>query len=503
MTCLISALMLASPPVGPHVGLEAAAHRDCPTFGAREPILGTYFFYWYNDQTREHFVNGDGSDAMTTHPLRREGERYSYDALEWWRGELADVRAAGIDFIAPVYWGTPENDPRFAWSYTGLRTLAELIAQQQAAGEPVMPVAMFYDTSTLQHNSSGYHVELDTERGRVWFYETIRNFWSLIPPVAWCRIDGRPLILLYGPGFAKSHDEALFADFRRRFVADFGVEPYLVKHMGWPGEADGVVTWGGALGLKDGTVAALGPGYDHTAVPGRQPLIVEREGGQFYVDQWHKLLARDPASRPSVVLVETWNEWHEGTDVAPSVEYGRLFVDWTRWFANQWHAGGRLPRSGPFATAQAVMWQAGEDGLGITLRSGGDGLWRAVEQGGRAAVTGAANPHSTGRYLYFDVDWSYGYDLSDGALEVGVLFWDAGATSLALEYDSRDPAGSVREGAFKAGGSIALGGTAQWRRTAFRLDDPRLADRSNGGDFRLFGGGGDIVAAEVTVSWAR
>ena len=30
------------------------------------------------------------------------------------------------------------------------------------------------------------------------------------------------------------------------------------------------------------SVASLGPGYDHSSVPDRDPLVIDREGGDFY-----------------------------------------------------------------------------------------------------------------------------------------------------------------------------------------------------------------------------
>ena len=54
----------------------------------------------------------------------------------------------------------------------------------------------------------------------------------------------------------------------------------------WPGEADSVYLWGGALAPKILDTAAVGPGYDHSAVPGRTPLVRNREEGKFYSYAW-------------------------------------------------------------------------------------------------------------------------------------------------------------------------------------------------------------------------
>jgi hypothetical protein len=114
--------------------LKEVDFADGTTFTAADRIVGTYYFYWYNVYTQEHFVNGDGSDALTDHPASTED--YSYTSAAWHRRELEDVRAAGIDFIAPVYWGAPsEYDAQAGlhWSFAGLPPLVEA-ADAMAAG---------------------------------------------------------------------------------------------------------------------------------------------------------------------------------------------------------------------------------------------------------------------------------------------------------------------------------------------------------------------------------
>ena len=155
----------------------------------------------------------------------------------------------------------------------------------------------------------------------------IRDFFSLIPPEKWARVDGRPIVFLYGANFAKAQDPEALAYVTRAFQEDFGCGLYLVKMRDWLGEADAIYQWTGFSGLQmDAKVAAVSPGYDHSAVPGRTPIVVKRCDGRKYIDRWLHLLRLNPARRPWMVHVETWNEWHEGTDVAESREYGRSYI---------------------------------------------------------------------------------------------------------------------------------------------------------------------------------
>ena len=67
------------------------------------------------------------------------------------------------------------------------------------------------------------------------------------------------------------------------------------------------------------------PGYDDREV--RDPgAMVDRRGGATYGEYW------DMAEEASVdwVLVTSWNEWHEGTEIEPSLEHGFEALSQTR-----------------------------------------------------------------------------------------------------------------------------------------------------------------------------
>lgn len=94
----------------------------------------------------------------------------------------------------------------------------------------------------------------------------------------------------------------------------------------------------GAMRLADeygvlfaGTVL---PGYDDTRI--RQPgLVYPRNGGETYRRTWDAALA----SHADWVLVCSWNEWHEGSEVEPSLEYGDLYIRLTAEYAERFKAG--------------------------------------------------------------------------------------------------------------------------------------------------------------------
>jgi hypothetical protein len=488
-------LTLLKPP-GPHCPVAAEELKAVDSYRTEQPIVGTHFFYWYDDQTKAHFVDHDGTDALTDHPANGDG--YSYKSAAWWERELLDVRAAGIDFILPVYWGYPGDYD--SWSLAGLPPLVQAWEKLVREGKRPPRVGLFYDTSTLQHNSRRWHVDLSTDAGKQWFYITIRDYFSFIPPKMWAAIEGRPVVVLYAPGFAAKQDSALFPFVREQFRRDFATDMFLVKHVGWEGEADALCSWGGALGLKAYDVAALGPGYDHSAVPNRTPLVVDREGGAFYERQWKQFLSYSLKRRAHVVLVETWNELHEGTEVCDTQEFGRQYIDLTAKYAELFHDAVMLSKTGPFANARLVEWDAGriDDQLGITVNNAGDGLMEPLEIAGSKCWRTKPSMHGS-KYVYLDLSDSFMFDEEDAALLVEIEYFDGGFGAFTLEFDSLDPTASVREGAFKSlGRPVACGGTSDWKTSTLQINGGRFANRCNGGDFRLAVSSGDLAIRRLS-----
>ena len=496
--------LLASSPPGTHIRFPREQGPPAG-FSAKERLVATYYFYWYDDESAAHFRNPDGSDGLTDHPAEAKG--YSYKRAAWHKKELQDMMDAGIEVVLPVYWGCPDNRKGAAggqnWSYDGLPPLVAAQEELLAAGLKPPRIGLFYDTSTLQYNAAGYRVDLAKADGRAWFYVSIRDFFSLIPPKLWATIEGRPIVFLYAAAFAAggTNDPKLLDYVRERFAQDFGgAKPYVVAEQSWRLPAESTYAWGAAFGLQVLGVAAVGPGYDDHAVPGRTTPRKDREGGAFYKRSWDTLLAMDPARRPSIVAIETWNELHEGTDIADSREYGRQYIDITRSYAAAWKAGERRRPSGPYADAREVAITFGPKGKrdGLRLKTGGDGEAGAAKVGDADCLQTLPNRFTGNRYLYFDVDDSFYFD-SGGSLEVTVEYLDEGTVPFGLEYDSTDPAATLA-GAYKPAGTVTRGGSGQWKQAAFALKDPRLVNRENHAtDFRLTVPAGDLKVRRIAV----
>lgn len=65
---------------------------------------------------------------------------------------------------------------------------------------------------------------------------------------------------------------------------------------------------------------SVGPGYEDTGVrPWNGKTTRRRDAGRYYGDAWRAALR----SRPHLVSVTSFNEWHEGTQIEPAVPFQR------------------------------------------------------------------------------------------------------------------------------------------------------------------------------------
>jgi hypothetical protein len=248
---------------------------------------------------------------------------------------------AGIDVALPVYWGTTEQ-----WSTDGLVNLARAKADMTAAGEKSPDIGLFFDTTILSGK------DLTKADGQDYFYSNIREFYRRIPREQWALIDGRPIIWLFIAHFPKAFNQSTFNYIYDHFQADFGVRPYIVREVNWdytvlehtgdtlrfdysrPIATEASYVWGAAAdGVSPrGTVAAVGPGYDERQIKGRPGTYRPRDNGKWYTDNF----AKATASHRRMLVIETWNEFHEASAIADTVEFGRTYIDLTRKLVQQY-----------------------------------------------------------------------------------------------------------------------------------------------------------------------
>jgi hypothetical protein len=69
-------------------------------------------------------------------------------------------------------------------------------------------------------------------------------------------------------------------------------------------------------------IATVVPGFNNTVAI---PLTVDRDNGAVYRTFWQSA----NASNPDGYAITSFNEWHEGTEIEPSLEYGYQYINFT------------------------------------------------------------------------------------------------------------------------------------------------------------------------------
>jgi hypothetical protein len=483
---------------GPHVNLTEKDFTRSKSFSSKDRIVGTYYFYWYDIDTKSHVIDGDGTDALTTHPSTLED--FSYKSLRWHKKQLLDMEAAGIDVALMVFWGAPsEHDPKtdLHWSYAGLKPLVQAREELMREGKRPPRIGLFYDTSTLQHNHWHYHADLTTDYGKRWFYATVRDFFSCIPPDHWAMIDGKPIVLMYTSAFAKKWDQSFVDYAKAEFAKEFGGRTlWVAPQDSWNVKGDNTCSWGGALAPRNSSIGEIGPGYDHSAVPGRTPLVRERENGKFYEECWLKFLRRPS----NFIMIETWNEFHEGTDIADSKEYGRQYIELTRKYSDLFKKGWKpTTPKGPFSNAASVSLSAGETkASGLAIVRAEDGKTILTEFAGRQSWLAEKFNNGASMYIYFRIDDSFkGND--DMNPTVKLDYFDAAPGQLGIEFDGSDSSAPFG-GAYTRSEKIPLTGDGKWKTASFKLDRARFLNSQNSGaDFRVVAESSKFALGSVTL----
>ena len=166
---------------------------------------------------------------------------------------------------------------------------------------------------------------------------------------AWLKVEGKPVLFIYGRAVnqigidgwggviqrieGEYGDSVVFIgdvfgaagskDTKRVFDGIHAYNPTGLTQGKSPEElcewARTVYPLWAAAGPEQLVCVTVLPGYDDTEVGRPDPRpITDRHDGQTYRILWEEAIAADPAW----VLICTWNEWHEGSEIEPSVENG-------------------------------------------------------------------------------------------------------------------------------------------------------------------------------------
>ncbi|MFB0552662.1 MAG: hypothetical protein ACETWQ_05030 [Phycisphaerae bacterium] len=334
-----------------------------------EDIVGVFFYPWYeNPNTSDrwiHWPEGGGYSPPTTwsanylpsypnstwNPNVQLYDSKNTEVLRWQDRAMA---RAGIDIAIASWWGIGGyEDAGLAKAIRTCKSVQWCIYyEMDAYGDP---------TAQKIYNDIKYVVDT---------YGPTRNY---------AKIDGKWLVLVYGAGGEETANRWRQA---KAMLAADGYDVYLngdvweVTTATAPDPWDSVhlyipiVYQGLTNTLPNADDSAwISPGFWSV---GESPLL-ERSLSEFK-SAWDNIVANRKSYR--FILIETWNEWHEGTQIEPGQEivpdpsgylpagydYGYDFIDAIGPAAiNElhWKSSGHRPVPPVRFVAEEMIWEEG------------------------------------------------------------------------------------------------------------------------------------------------
>ncbi len=294
---------------------------------ARSPLVLAFYYAWFDEQTWR-------PDNVVDYPKIQ----YTSKASEQIAYHILQAKNAGIDAFVVSWWGrgNPTED-----------NFKIVLDQAQQVG---FKAAIDFELTSPFYNGLGDAVrEL----------QYAQNVLAKHP--AYLKVDGKPVIFFWRQQFYSVDQWAAVRaqiDPNQNFIwIAEGIDESYQRvfdghHLYMVAWAKNVYTelnkWPRRVkkfGAEKIWVATVNPGADNRKAKQPEILVRDRENGAFYKEMWRAAFS----TSPDWIIINSWNEWVEGTMIEPSVTYGDLYLNITREFAAIFHAG--LPPPTPTRTS--------------------------------------------------------------------------------------------------------------------------------------------------------
>jgi hypothetical protein len=168
------------------------------------------------------------------------------------------------------------------------------------------------------------------------------------------------------------------------------------------------------------TILTVGCGYDDRKI--RYPgTFVDRENGALYRRQWEKALD----GRPDLVLINTWNEWAEGTIIEPTVEFGYKYLELTLTYALMLHdkmSASRKPSEMDLTVAKYQVNQRGDSEICFRAAKGGTVVFKGLPLSSMASLEAFREGQSFAAALVDRVNGSIAVSVPDNGGDFSFSF---------------------------------------------------------------------------------
>ena len=306
-----------------------------------DPMVLSVYYPWYGTPS-----GPSGAWHQWIPGLLRYGAAHTpsagfYDSLdtEILRRHVKEAHEAGIDGFAVSWWGRGTFEDR---AFRALLSVAE---------QEYFPLAIYYEAA------DSADAVVDDIR------YALREYGS---SSSYLRIDGLPVVFVYGrvvTRFGRNEWASIFErlngeGLRGFFVADGleddlfvgdggldfiydlfqGVHAYIAVSLDPAALREmNALASARSKGKNILFAATVVPGYDDSLIRSGGP-IRDRQDGAYYRQRWDVAAG----ASPGWVLVTSYNEWQEGSEIEPSLELGARYLAATRDLGNAWNPVKRL-----------------------------------------------------------------------------------------------------------------------------------------------------------------
>jgi hypothetical protein len=301
------------------LALLAGLAPRCPAQAGGERLVLAFYYAWYDQKT---WTSGKVPDVPA--------QPYASASREAISRHVDQAKGAGIDAFVLNWWGQ------------GNQTEKNLKTMLAVAAEKGFRVAVDFDINSPFMKGTGSYAD------------NLRHLHNVhMAHGAYLRYEGRPVLFFYNvsrlPASTwRSLRDQVDPGRQAIWIAegtDLAYQSVFDGHhlysITWPNRiapARTLSSWGDRMrkyNRQQGTaklwVATVMPGYDDRKVRPSSGFARSRDGGDYYRQCWQAAIA----SKPDWIIINSFNEWPEGTYIEPSRAYSSLYLDLTREWAGR------------------------------------------------------------------------------------------------------------------------------------------------------------------------
>jgi len=248
---------------------------------------------------------------------------------------VAEAQQAGIDAFVQSWYGPQVENNQTETNFARLLDISAQHGFRAAVDLEVM--SPFFHSTTDVVNALNHLLSVHAQHP------------------AYLRVGGKPVVFFWRQG---QYSIETWANIRAQvdpgrssiWIAE-GTDPsYLgpfdglhLYSVAWSGDPAGVLAgwgdrvreWGAAQGVSRTWVATVMPGYDDLNTGRADAFVRSRAGGEYYRQCWNGATG----SNADWVVITSYNEWLEGTQVETSAGYGDFYLNLTAELAAAYRQG--------------------------------------------------------------------------------------------------------------------------------------------------------------------